>query len=56
MRLLVLFFLLAGGALAAVQWAAECSPPTFPASISTSPVVTVSRGFFLAPMIAFSDG
>ena len=36
--------------------AAEFSPPTFEASISTSAALTVSSGFFLAPMIAFSDG
>ena len=30
--------------------------PTFDASMSTSAAVTVSSGFFLAPMIAFSDG
>ena len=34
------------------------SPGTFDAKarISTSPVAGVSRGFFLAPMMAFSDG
>src|SRR5262249_26800965 len=47
---------LAGGALAAVHCAAELSPPTFEASMPTSPVVTASSGFFFAPMIAFSDG
>ena len=46
----------AGGALAATHWALALSPPTLDASMSTSPVVTVSSGFFLAPMIALSDG
>ena len=47
---------LAGGALEEVQCAAECSPPTLEASMSASAVATVSSGYFLAPMIAFSDG
>src|SRR5205085_12448736 len=45
-----------GGALKSPHWTAEPSAPTFEPSMPTSPVVLASSGFFLAPMIALSDG
>ena len=45
-----------GGAFEPIHCAFEFSPPTFEGSMPTSPVPTVSSGFFFAPMIALSDG
>src|SRR3954447_16435183 len=45
-----------GGALKSVQRARAFSWPTRSASMPTSAAALVSSGFFLAPMIAFSDG
>jgi len=47
---------LAGGGLMARTLVFEPSSPTSPESIPTSSAPWVSRGFFFAPMIAFSDG
>src|SRR5262249_52698430 len=44
-----------GGAAKSEQWARAWSKPTRSPSMPTSPVPLVSSGFFLAPMIAFSD-
>src|SRR4051812_3501725 len=47
---------LAGGAANSEQWARALSNPTRAASMPTSDADLASSGFFLAPMIAFSDG
>ena len=45
-----------GGGLIASTWVFEPASPTSGVSIPTSPVALASSGFFLAPMIAFSEG
>ena len=47
---------LAGGALNSPQSTWEPSAPTREASSPAPATSSVSSGFFLAPMIAFSDG
>ena len=47
---------LAAGAWKSPHCTRDPSPPTIDASIPTSPAATFSSGFFLAPMIALSDG
>ena len=46
----------AGGAENSVQCARACSSPTRSGSIPASAALSASSGFFLAPMIALSDG
>src|SRR5829696_5963911 len=45
-----------GGGLMERTWVREPCSPTRSASMPTSPLAFVSSGFFLAPMIALSDG
>src|SRR3954451_24706433 len=47
---------LAGGSLNSVQCARALSYPTRSGAMPASATVSLSSGFFLAPMIAFSDG